>query len=463
MLKITFIGAGSLVFGQRILTDIITFPALQKDTVVCLEDTNPHRLDMIFNYMQKYKENYSQELEGIIFEKTTNQKEAIEDAKYIINAVQIGGLEAFKLDVDIPFKYGVTQTIGDTLGPGGVFRFIRTFPILKSILEDIQNVNQNTGVDSEKPLLLNYSNPMAMNTWYCNTILPDSTVGLCHGVQETVAALSLAIGAKPQDISYLCAGINHMAWFLEIWYKDPKNPNSDRQNAYPLIMEALKKKTKLAIMEKVRIDMMKAVGGYFMTETSGHLSEYLPYYRKRKDLLEKYKSNLHWQSNLEQASDYKQQVIFQEIIDQHFKKQLKRTKLPYKEKPSGEYASYIINAMETNNPFRFNGNVINKAGELITNLPEGCCVEVPVIADHHGLHPQGGIILPTICQALCMSNIMVQKAAVEGALELNREKIYHAVLLDPNTASVCSPIEIREMVDEMFVAEAKWLPQFLDI
>jgi len=147
-------------------------------------------------------------------------------------------------------------------------------------------------------------------------------------------------------------------------------------------------------------------------------------------------------------------------MDKIFLKKRRHKKLSYKEKPSGEYASHIINAMETNKPFRFNGNVINKEGGLITNLPKECCVEVPVFADSHGIHPQGGIVLPTICQALCISNIMVQKAAVEGALELDREKIYQAVLLDPNTASVCSPEEIRIMVHEMFEAEAKWLPQF---
>lgn len=460
MLKIAFIGAGSLVFGQNLLTDIITFPKLQKDIIICLEDLDSHRLDLMFNYMQKYKDNYSQELEGIIFEKTTNQKKAIEDAKYIINTVHIGGLEAFKLDVEIPFKYGVSQTIGDTLGPGGIFRFLRTAPFYKSLLENIQDVGYNAAIEGGKPILLNYSNPMAMNTWYCNTLYPDSTVGLCHGIQGTAKLLRSFIRAKPEEFSFLCAGINHMAWFLEVWYKDSNNPNSTWQDAYPLILKDIRENPDLIKLEKLRFDMMNITGGYFMTESSGHLSEYLPYYRKRTDLLEKFKSNLHWQSNLEQASDYNQQVMFQREMGQFFQKKLRHKKLPYKEKPSGEYASHIINAMETNKPFRFNGNVMNKEGGLITNLPKECCVEVPVFADSHGIHPQGGIVLPTICQALCISNIMVQKAAVEGALELDREKIYQAVLLDPNTASVCSPEEIRIMVDEMFEAEAKWLPQF---
>ena len=460
MLKIAFIGAGSLVFGQNLLTDLTTFPALKEDTLVCLEDIDPTRLDLMHNYIKVYKEKFPQELNGITFEKTTNQKKAVEDAKYVINTVHLGGLEAFKLDVEIPFKYGVTQTVGDTLGPGGIFRFLRTTSFFKSLLEDIQNVGYNVGNDGEKPMLMNYTNPMAMNTWFCNSIVPDSTVGLCHGIQETSAFLSSLIGANIKDINYFCAGINHMAWFLQFWYKNPNDPNSPWQNAYPLIHEAFDKlPDKSKDLRGIRWDMMKATG-YFMTESDGHLSEYLPYYRKRADLLIKFRSDKHWLTNLEQASDYNQQVFFQEKLEKIFQRALKSNKSRYKDRPTTEYASHIINAMETNYPFRFNGNVLNKEGGLITNLPKGSCVEVPVFADSHGLHPQGGITLPTICQALCMSNIMVQKAAVEGALALDREKIYHAVLLDPNTASVCSPQEIRDMVDDMFVAEAKWLPKF---
>ena len=218
-------------------------------------------------------------------------------------------------------------------------------------------------------------------------------------------------------------------------------------------------------LERLRVDMMRATG-FFMTESSGHLSEYLPYYRKRKDLLEKYKGDLGKMSfmpdftSLEHEFNYEFSKKNSESVDERITRSLKREKSKIKKVHSGEYASYIMNAIETNKPFLFNGNVINKHGGLITNLPKECCVEVPVTADSQGLHPQGGIELPTICQALCISNVMVQKAAVEGALTMDREKIYHAVLLDPNTASVCSPQEIRDMVDDMFEAEAKWLPKF---
>jgi len=462
MLKIAFMGAGSFVFGETVLTDILKFPALVKDTLIYLEDIDEHYLDLMYQYMQKIKESNPDELEGVTFEKTTNQRKAIEDAKYIINAIHVGGYEAYKMDMDIPLKYGVTQCVGDTLGPGGVFRFLRNTSEMKSMLEDIQEVGYKSE-GGDKPLFLNYTNPMAMLTWYCNSILSDSTVGLCHGVSDTAAILSLVMGLKPQDFSYLCAGINHMAWFLELWYKEaPDNPWKD---AYPKLIKTLENNPQLEAMERVRIDMMRTTG-YFMTESSGHLSEYLPYYRKREDLLEKYKGDLGKMSfipdftSLKHAYNYEYSKKNSESVDEIISKKLSRKKARLKKGASHEYAAHIINAMETNEAYGFNGNVINKEGALITNLPKGCCVEVPVFADSHGLHPQGGIELPTVCQALNMSNIMVQKAAIEGALNLDKESIYHAVLLDPNTASVCSPQEVREMVEEMFEAEKKWLPHF---
>lgn len=460
MLKICFIGAGSFVFGMNLLTDILTFPSLTKDTIICLEDIDPSKLDLIFEYMKKYQRDYHEKLnlKGVTFEKTTNQKEAIKNAKYIICAIQVGGLDAYKMDVEIPFKYGVTQNVGDTIGPGGVFRFLRTAPAMRSIVEDIHKFGYNAGKEMNKPLLMNYTNPMAMISWYCNHIVPNSTVGLCHGVQGTAGFLRRIINAKPEEISYLCAGINHMAWFLKFWYKDSKNSNSKWIDGYPLINKKVEENPdEFKNIKNVRWDMMKATG-YFMTESDGHLSEYLPYYRKRQDLLEKYKTDLDWFSTLEHASDYKNQIKFQGYLETKMKEWINRDKkFPLKELPSGEYAAHIMNARETNEPFKFHGNILNKEQGLITNLPNGCCVEIPIFVDSQGIHPQGGIELPTVCQALCTSNIMVQKAAVEGYLERSREKIYHAILLDPNTGSVCSPSEIREMVDEMFKAQSKWI------
>jgi alpha-galactosidase len=457
MKKIAFIGAGSMVFADNVLSDILTFPSFQKNTLICLEDIDSRRLDATYKYINKIIEDNSQILDGVEVEKTTIQKKAIEDAKYIINAIQVGWLDVMKFDFEIPLKYGVSQCVGDTLGPGGIFRFLRTVPAIKSIIEDIREYGYNIEHNSDKPLLLNYTNPMAMNTWYCNHLLPDSTIGLCHGVQGTADSIMRILRLTKENFSFLCAGINHMAWFLEIWCR--KNQNAKWQDAYPEFKNRLNTNPKYSEIEKLRRDMMNACG-FYMSESSGHLSEYLPYYRKRNDLLEQYKSEKFFYGHLRHGSYYELCVNTEGETEKRFEERLEEPILKLKKDPTPEYASHILNAIETNKPFGFHGNLINKDQALITNLPRGCCVEIPVFADSHGIHPQGGIILPTICQALCISNIMVQKAAVEGALELDKEKIYHAVLLDPNTASVCSPKEVRDMVDEMFEKEAKWLPQF---
>jgi alpha-galactosidase len=458
-MKITMIGAGSVVFGENILTDILTHPALREDSIICLEDIDPNRLDLMYRMMLKYKELNSEKLEGVSFEKTSDLKKSIKDAKYVISSIHVGGLDAFKYDIEIPYKYGVTQCVGDTLGPGGVFRFLRQSTALKKIIEFIEEVGYQPEKDTSKPVFLNYANPMAMNTWYCNSLSPDSTIGLCHGVQGTAALLRNWIGVKPRDYSFLCAGINHLAWFLQLWYKDPDDPNMAWKNAYPLLFEKFKENPEIMGSEKLRWDMMEATG-YFMTESSGHLSEYLPYYRKRGELLDNLKGSDTFHNSLLHGEVLRFDTLEAERVEKRLHRILNRNKLKLKNEASDEYASHIINAIETSKLFRFNGNVINKQGAFITNLPGNCCVEVPIFVDHHGIHPQGGIELPTVCQALCISNIMVQKAAVEGVLELDREKIYHAILLDPNTASICSPGEVRDMVDDLFEAEKQWLPKF---
>jgi alpha-galactosidase len=460
-MKIAFIGAGSIVFASNLLTDILSFPKLRQDITLCLEDIDDHRLQLMKQYMEKYRADNLDELKNVQIEATTNQREAIKGARYIISAIQVGGVDAYALDVEIPQKYGVHQVVGDSLGPGGVFRFLRTAPVFKSILKDIDEVGEfgeKNGTGS-RPLFLNYTNPMAMNTWYCNAISPDSTIGLCHGVQGTSRQLKMWIGAVGNDeFDFMAAGINHMAWFLKLWYKDPDCLKGPWKDAYPLIWEHFKDEPQMTIEEKVRIDMMKATG-YYMTESSGHLSEYLPYYLKRKDLIAKYRSERNTGfETLEQGYYLKSCQDRANNNDEKFEHAFKSEKLAMKKNPSEEYGSRIINSMETGEPFRFNGNVINKKAGLITNLPADCCVEVPILVDYMGLHPQGGIELPPVCQGLCMSNIMVQQAAVKAALTGQKDLVYHAVLLDPNTASVCSPEEIRQMVDEMLTAEQKWLP-----
>lgn len=460
MVKIAFIGAGSKGFGKTVITDFLAYPALRKNTVIALNDVNESRLKHVKNLLEIYKEDHPNELANVTFEASTDKKKCLTDAKYVICAFMVGGWEAYKVDVDIPYKYNVSQNVGDSLGPGGVFRFLRSVPVYKEVIETLKKVGYNVGTKGLKPLHLNYTNPMAMNTWYCNSLWEGSTVGLCHGVQGTSNLLRMYVGAAPNEFTFLCAGINHMAWFLDIQFKDFSNPDAKWQDAYPVIWEHYKEEPEMVGSEKVRWDMFKATG-YFMTESSGHLSEYLPYYRKRKDLLEKYRGSKTGFDSLEHAVDMKNFERDSKIANQKAEED-ETVHMNFKKEASHEYASGIVNAIESDNIFRFNGNVMNRGQGLIINLPRDCCVEVPCYADAYGVHPQGGIELPVQCQALNTSNIMVQKAAVEGALTMNREKIYHAIMLDPNTASVCSPEEIRDMVDEMFKAEAKWLTWWKD-
>lgn len=458
-MKIAFVGAGSIVFGQNILTDILTHPCLTQDMMICIEDIDPVRLDLMYRLMLKYKELYPKELDHVHFEKTTDLKKAITDTKYIICSIHNGGLDAYKIDMDIPLRFGVTQCVGDTIGPGGVFRFLRTTNVLREIVTLMQEVGYNANKDGLKPILFNYANPMAMNTWFCNKIMPDSTVGLCHGVQHTAGLLRRWIGVKQENYTFTCVGINHLAWFLHILYKDIDDPKDEWKNAYPLLYQKYRENPDMIKNERIRWDMMEATG-YFMTEESRHLSEYVPYYRKREDLLKKYKTPGDKYGMLTHGFTFELDSALAGRVESSLERKIKQNNLKLKSSPSDEYVSHIISAMETNQPLKFHGNVINKDGGLITNLPKDCCVEVPSYADYLGIHPQGGFTLPTVCQALCLSNIMVQKAAVEGALELDQEKIYQAVLLDPNTASICSPREIRDMVDELFESEKKWLPKF---
>ncbi|MHA1820088.1 MAG: family 4 glycosyl hydrolase [Promethearchaeota archaeon] len=459
MLKIAYIGAGSKGFAKKVITDFLAYPALRDNVLYSLMDINKPRLKSILKFLETYKADHIEQLENVHFEITTDIREAITDAKYVISTFMVGGWEAYKLDVDIPYKYGVTQCVGDSLGPGGVFRFLRNVPVYREIIKSMKEVGYNAGTNGMKAIHLNYTNPMAMNTWYCNALWRgryfDTTIGLCHGVQGTSNLIRMYVGASPEEFSYFTAGINHMAWFLDIQFRDMFDKDAKWQDAYPIIWKHYKEEPEIVGGEKLRWDMFKATG-YFMTESSGHLSEYLPYYRKRKDLLEKYKGGENGFESLKHAIDM---INFEKDSKKADENALKEeiVHIPFKSTPSHEYASGIINAMETDKPYRFNGNVINRGQGLIINLPRDSCVEVPCFADRHGVHPQGGIELPSHLQALCTSNIMVQKNAVEGALELNKEKIYHAVLLDPNTASVCSPEEIREMVDEMFEKEKKWL------
>jgi alpha-galactosidase len=450
MPKISFIGAGSVVFTRNLCSDILLTPALQ-DSTISLMDIDPSRLAQAQAMVQAIVDR--RELNARV-EATTDLRQAVTGADYVITTFQQGGLDAYTLDIEIPQRYGVGQCVGDTLGPGGVFRALRTIPVLLDLCHALDQVAPDA-------LLLNYVNPMAANCWTIDRATGRPHVGLCHSVQGTSEMLARWIGVPYEEIVFRCAGINHQAFFLEF--------RRDEEDLYPLIWQAIERE-EIQATEPVRIDLMKYFG-YFVTESSGHASEYVPYFRKtvqmiEQDLAPRFKLEFndwdsyggsHWFdfgrtggylrhcfNRLEESHE-----AYEEMIASHKPLPTERTH---------EYSSYIIEAIETNRPARINGNVPNR--NLITNLPEGCCVEVTCLVDSNGIQPTYMGALPPQLAGLNRTNINVQELIVEASLTGNTEAVHHAVMLDPLTAAVCTLPQIRAMVNELLVAQEQWLPQF---
>jgi alpha-galactosidase len=443
MTKITFIGAGSVVFTRNLTSDILTVPALQ-DSVISLMDIDPMRLRLARDLVQRMID--ERKLPARV-EATLDRREAIQDADFVIITIQVGGLDAYKLDIEIPLKYGVGQCVGDTLGPGGVFRGLRTIPILQEITREMDELCK------PEALLINYSNPMSINCWAIAADSGRPHVGLCHSVQGTSEMLARWIGAPYAEVTYKCAGINHQAWMLEFKWKG--------EDAYPLIRKAAQD-PEIRGTEPVRIELMEQFG-YFVTESSGHASEYVPYLRKsarmiEEELVPRFQSpHDHWFRWGRTGGYYEHCVELLPTYLDEVKEQIAGTR-PLPTQRTHEYGSYIIEAMVTNKPTVIHGNVPNTG--LITNLPEGCCVEVPCLVDGNGIRPCYVGDLPLQLAGLNRNMINVQGLAVQGSLTGDREAIVHAVMLDPLTAAVCTLPQIRAMVNEMFEAQAQWLPQF---
>jgi alpha-galactosidase len=430
MVKIAIIGAGSIVFSKTLITDILA--SKLTDVQFYLMDPNETKAGYVKQYAERViKEN------GLRAEvaTTTERGEAIRDAKYIISTFQIGGLRATEQDYEIPLKYGVDQCIGDTLSPGGIFRALRSIPIMMDMARDIEALSPDA-------LVLNYVNPMSMVCWALGKTRVKF-VGLCHGVQVSLDLVASYTGVPKSEITYLSAGINHMAWFLKLEHKG--------QDLYPLLRERFEQPEYYA-NEKVRGEVFRQMG-YFMTESTGHLSEYLPYFRKNQKALDLYcnepafggESGAHVKWSRVVAAKYAEGDILKDE--------------PSKLQPrSVEYGSYIIEAIETGEPFHFQGNVINEA--VISNLPEDCCAEGPVYADGSGLHKVIVGKLPSQCAALNLTNINVHRLTVEAALSGEPEAIVHACALDPLTSAVLTLKETRDMACEMLEAQRQWLPQF---
>jgi len=444
MPKVVIIGAGSLVFARRLMIDILSYPAL-RETTFGLVDIDEKRLTYARRVAEKIVETgkYPAKIEA-----TLDRREALQGADYVIVSILTGGFEAIETDIKIPMKYGVDQCIGDTLGPGGVFRALRTIPEIVAICRDIEEICPDAWV-------LQYTNPMAMLCWAAFEMTKVKLVGLCHSVQGTAWQWATRIGATKAGIDAFdqseasidtwCAGINHQAWFLEYKWKG--------KDAYPLIHEAAKRED-VWKEDTTRCEMLKHFG-YAVTESSGHNSEYNPWFRKRPELIEKYCPGGSWNG----GHGFILQLYGTDRAD--WESEMERIASgqdPIELKRSHEYGSQIVNAVETGEPVRINGNVANTG--LITNLPEGCVVEVPCMVDRHGVNPCTVGDLPPQLAALNLTNVNVQYLAVQAALESDRRKAFWAIAHDPLTAAVCSLDEIQAMVNEMFEAEKKWLPRF---
>jgi len=439
MPKITLIGAGSVVFTRNLCSDILLTPVLQESTIA-LMDIDPARLAQARDLVQALVDQRGLKAQVVA---TTERREAVQDTDYVITTFQQGGLDAYALDIEFPQRYGVEQCVGDTLGPGGVFRALRTIPVLIDLCRDLDDLAPDA-------LLINYVNPMAANCWAVDVATGRPCVGLCHSVQGTSEMLAAWIGVSYEEVAFLCAGINHQSWFLEFRRGD--------EDLYPLLWEAIGRPEVYA-QEPVRIELMKYFG-YFVTESSGHASEYVPYFRKNarmvnEDLVPRFKDPANHWFDFGRTGGYLRYCVSRLTEAQKEYQELLAGIGDLPTRRTHEYGSYIVEAMETNRPARINGNVPNWG--LIDNLPQGCCVEVPCLVDSNGIQPTTIGALPTQLAALNRTNVNVQELIVEAALTGDTDAVYHAVMLDPLTAAVCTLPQIRAMVSEMLAAQAHWL------
>ncbi len=439
-MKIAFIGAGSVGFTRRLLTDILAVPELQT-TQISFMDINAHNLDMVYRLCQ-----HDIEANGLStrIQPTLDRREAFAGANYVINCVRIGMLDAFRLDVEIPLKYGVDQCVGDTLCAGGIMYGQRDIAAFEGFCKDIREVA------APGCILLNYANPNAMATWYCNTYGGVQTIGLCHGVQGGHALLAKALGMPKDELDIICAGINHMTWYTRLRSKGQDIPMER-------VLAALEADPEIARTEKVRIDMMKRFG-YFSTESNGHLSEYVPWYRKRVDEIRDWIDLGVW-INGETGGYLRVCTEGRNWFETDFPNWMNEPPMRYEAAArSNEHGSYIIESLETGRVYRGHFNVINNG--CITNLPDDCVVEVPGYVDTFGVQiPRLGP-LPLGCAAACLSNITVQRLAVEAGRTGNIDLLRQAMMMDPLVGAVMNPPEIWQMVDELLIAQAQWLPQY---
>ena len=437
--KIAFIGAGSLVFARTLFTDIISVPEFH-NIEIAFTDINPDNLEKTRKLCQR-------DLDAnnipIRIEATTNRRDAFKDARYIVNCVRIGGLEGFETDVEIPLKYGIDQCVGDTLCTGGIMYGQRVIAEMLNFCKDIREVSEPGAI------MLNYSNPNAMATWACNKYGKVRTIGLCHGEIHGEQQISEVLGIPREELDVICAGINHQTWYISVKHNG--------EDMIPKLLAGFEAHPKFSQEEKVRIDMLKRFG-YYSTESNGHLSEYVAWYRKRPDEIKDWINLDNW-INGETGGYLRVTREERNWFETDFPKILAEPakKLDGSER-SKEHASYIIESLETGRHYRGHFNIMNEG--CITNLPWESVVEVPCYVDGNGISiPKVGD-LPLGCAAVCSQSIWVQKLAVEAAVHGDIQLLKQAAMMDPLTGAVCNPPEIWQMIDEMLVAQEQWLPQY---
>ena len=452
-LKIAMIGAGSVGFTRRLMTDLLTVPEFA-DTHFALMDISARNLGMVAQLCQR--DIQANELPATV-SSTLDRRQAIADADYIICMIRQGGLDAFALDIDIPLKYGVDQCVGDTICAGGIMYGQRSIPVLLDICQDIRAV--------AKPgaRFLNYSNPMAMNTWACNQYGGVETIGLCHGIQHGHEQIAECIElwarrekliapderVSPADVHIICAGINHQTWYIQVTWRG--------MDMTPRLLELFEAHPVFREQEKVRIDVLRRFG-YFSTESNGHLSEYLPWYRKRPAEIRDWIDLSRWIHGetggyLRVCSEGR--AWFETDFPNWLAEEPPKISA---DKRSREHGSYIIEGLETGRVYRGHFNVPNRG--YISNLPEGCVVEIPGYVDRNGISMPVVGDLPLACAATCSASVRVQQMAMQAAVHGDVSLLKQAMLHDPLVGAVCNPEEVWQMTDELLVAQAEWLPNY---
>jgi alpha-galactosidase len=377
---------------------------------------------------------------------TTNRRDAISGARYIMSCVRVGGLEAFATDVNIPLRYGVDQCVGDTICAGGILYGQRNIPVILDFCKDIREVAEPGA------LFLNYANPMAMNTWAALAYGGVNTVGLCHGVQHGAHQIAQVLGVEDRELNYICSGINHQTWYIDVRVNGRKVEKDE-------LIAAFERHPVYSQQEKVRIDVLKRFGVY-STESNGHLSEYLPWYRKRPEEIGRWIDMSDWIHG-ETGGYLRYSTERRNWFETDFPRfKEEANKLLSERKRTTEHASYIIEGLETGRVYRGHFNVRNNG--IIRNLPDDAIIESPGFVDRFGINMVEGIELPTACAATCSVSIGVQRMSVEAAINGDIDMLKLAVLHDPLVGAICTPDEVWQMVDEMVVAQAQWLPQYAD-